>query len=125
VHASAYGADSESVQAFLKSHRCRLVIFGFLDLEKNHTQHREFASLEFAPAWSPSDTANHERFSVTANLRSQDAGAMETSRGIGVAVVVEPRPDVPIGQLTQEIVIRIDDAELTFDPRPRDETVKV
>jgi len=125
VHTAASGADNESLQAFLASHRCRLVIFGFLDLEKNHTQHREFASAEISPPWSPDDNLVYERFSVTANLRSQDAGAMETSRGVGVAVIVEPRPDARVNQLDQEIVIRIDDAELTFDPRPRDDSVKV
>ncbi len=124
-HVSAGGSDSEAVQAFFQSHRCRLVIFGFLDLEKNHTQHREFASAEVSPVWSPDDKPIYERFTVTANLRSQDAGAMETSRGVGVAVIVEQRPDAPANQLNQQVVLRIDDAELTFDPRPRDDSVKV
>jgi hypothetical protein len=125
VHAAGAGPDSGTLQAFLQSHRCRLVIFGFLDLEKNHTQHREFASVEFSPSWSPDEKPAYERFSVIANLRSQDAGAMETSRGIGVAVIVEPRPDASASPLEGEIVLRIDDAELTFDPRPRDDSVKV
>lgn len=125
AHAAAGGGDAEAWQTLFKTHRARLVIFGFLDLEKNHTQHREFASVEFAPQWSPADKPAYERFSVTANLRSQDAGAMETSRGVGVAVIVEPRPDAQTVRLEKEIAILIDDAELTFDPRPRDDSVKV
>jgi hypothetical protein len=125
VHAAAGGDASESWQAFLQGHRCRLVIFGFLDLEKNHTQHREFSTAEFVPQWSPVDNPVYERFSVTANLRSQDAGAMETSRGVGVAVIVEPRMGVSAPPIHTPIVLRIDDAQLTFDPRPRDDSVKV
>ena len=43
----------------------------------------------FDPAWCEAGQAKYEKFQVSATLRSQDGGAMETSRGIGVAVIVE------------------------------------
>ena len=58
---------------------------------------------------------------------------METSRGIGVAVIVEPiaRGDATtdsakaIVLATQDAFIRIDDVEFSFNPRPRDDRVTV
>jgi hypothetical protein len=65
---------------------------------------------------------------VSATLRSQDGGAMETSRGIGVAIVVEcVRPlSLPASSIGAPFaMIRIDDVELVFDARPRDDSVTV
>ena len=123
------GGESEEFyrQEFLRRYTCKLAIIGFLDLKKNHTEHRVFATTEFTPTWSLDGKPNYERFQVVANLRSQEAGAMETSRGIGVAVIVEPRaPAGATGAANQpEVLIRIDDVELTFDARPRNEKVTV
>ena len=89
VHACGAGSTSEFYrEMFLKHFVCRLVIFGFLDLKKDHRQQRLFASLDFQPTWSEAGQPKYDRFQVSATLRSQDGGAMETSRGIGVAVIV-------------------------------------
>jgi hypothetical protein len=136
VHACGAGSTSDFYrEMFLKHFVCRLVIFGFLDLKKDHRQQRQFASFDFQPAWSPAGQPKYDRFQVSATLRSQDAGAMETSGGIGVAVIVEKiTPGIlefPIGATDVPPVpspaafIRIDDVELTFNPRPRDENVTV
>jgi hypothetical protein len=51
---------------------------------------------------------------------------METSRGIGVAVIVEKRsPGALELPATARALVRIDDVELTFDARPRDDRVTV
>ena len=53
---------------------------------------------------------------------------METSRGIGVAVIVEPIAADVAGFLSiaaQDAFIRIDDVEFSFNPRPRDDRVTV
>ena len=61
---------------------------------------------------------------------------METSRGIGVAVIVEKTGDNVFDVLPSaagvspvhsapHTFIRIDDVELTFDARPRDDNVTV
>jgi hypothetical protein len=134
VHATGGGPSGEVYrEAFLKNFVCRLVIFGFLDLKKDHRQQRVFSTVEFQPAWSEPGRPRYERFQVSATLRSQDAGAMETSRGIGVAVIVEPiAPGAASGDTAkatvlaaQDAFIRIDDVEFSFNPRPRDDRVTV
>jgi hypothetical protein len=136
VHACGAGPSSEFYrEVFLKHFVCRLAIFGFLNLKKDHRQHRQFATFDFQPAWCEASQSRYDRFQVTATLRSQDAGAMETSRGIGVAVIVEKVTpgilELPSGATGVSPVpdfgafIRIDDAELAFDPRPRDDNVTV
>jgi hypothetical protein len=114
-------------EEFLRQYTCKLVIVGFLDLKKNHTEHRVFATTEFTPSWSPEGKPNYERFEVAAQLRSQEAGAMETSRGIAVAVIVEPKNPAATSKATNqsEVLIRIDDVELTFGAKPRNEKVTV
>ena len=130
VNAAGGGPSGEFYrEAFLKSFVCRLVIFGFLDLKKDHRQQRVFSTVEFQPAWSEPGRPKYERFQVSATLRSQDAGAMETSRGIGVAVIVEPITPGDSKSSTvlaaQDAFIRIDDVEFSFNPRPRDDRVTV
>jgi len=134
VQACASGSNVEFFRdAFLKNFVCRLLIFGFHDLQKDHRQQRVFAQAEFQPAWCEPDKPRYDRFQVVANLRSQDGGAMETSQGIGVAIVVEKSTpavlDLPaVPGLSAEIgpaFLRIDDVDLVFDPRPRDDSVMV
>jgi hypothetical protein len=114
-------------EEFLRQYTCKLVIIGFLDLKKNHTEHRVFATTEFTPSWSPEGKPNYERFEVVAQLRSQEAGAMETSRGIAVAVIVEPKNPAMASKAANQpdVLIRIDDVELTFGAKPRNEKVTV
>ncbi len=122
------GGSSPDVYAklFLKEFVCRLAIVGYLDLQKNPTYVREFASVAFEPSFASPDTTDGERFSVSVALRSQDGGAMETSLGVGVAVIVEKKSAVALDWPAEAAAwIRLDDAELVFDARPRDETVKV
>ena len=109
-------------ELFLKHFACRLLIFGFVDLKKDHGQQRGFASVDFQPAWCEAG-AEIRAISGCATLRSQDGGAMETSRGIGVAVVVERI--TPSSIADARAFIRVDDVELTFDARPRNDDVTV
>ncbi len=136
VHACGAGSTSEFYrEVFLKNFVCRLVIFGFLDLKKDHRQQRVFAAYDFQPTWCEAGQPKYDRFQVSATLRSQDGGAMETSRGIGAAVIVEKVSpgvlELPVGATGVSPVrgpqafIRIDDVELVFNPRPRDESVTV
>jgi len=130
VQACGGGSSAEAYrEIFLQHFRCRLVMFGFLDLQKHHSQHREFGSVEFQPAWSPDGAPNYQPFELLVSIRSQDGGAMENSRGVGIAVIVERKSgsQLPIEAWRQAAgsLIRIDGVELTFDPRPRDENVTV
>jgi hypothetical protein len=148
VRASGGGTSGEFYrEVFLKNFVCRLVIFGFRDLKKDHREQRVFATADFQPGWSAAGMPSYEEFQVSATLRSQDGGAMETSYGIGVAIVVEKTTPgelvlsagatgvspvqtsgatdiLPVRSLP-EAFIRVDDVELSFNPRPRDESVTV
>ncbi len=128
VYACGAGTSELYRELFLKHFVCRLIIFGFRDLKKDHREQRVFASADFVPAWSEPRARKYEKFQVSATLRSQDGGAMETSRGIGVAIIVErstPGPlPLPSGA-DPTAFIRIDDIELAFNPRPRDDSVTV
>jgi hypothetical protein len=126
AHASG-GAVSEEVyrNAFLKHFSCRLVIFGYKDLKKDPRNVREFASAVFRPPFADGHKGGYSKFEVAATLRSQDGGAMEIERGVGVAVVVEKSsPDEldPVKALSgKPAFIRIDDVDLRFVPRPRND----
>lgn len=128
VHACAVAATPEQFrELFLKHFTCRLEIFGYLDLKKDPRQVRVFASSVFLPELSAPEAADYKRFEVMATLRSQDGGAMETSRGVGVAVILEKSsPGVlNLASLGAGAFLRIDDAQLEFNARPRDDNVKV
>jgi len=135
IHACGGGPSSEFFRdVFLKNFVCRVAIFSFVDLKKDHRQQRTFATFDFQPSWCESAVPRYEKFQVSAALRSQDGGAMETSRGIGVAISVEkvtpgvlelPAGNLLNGNLFSGAFIRVDDVELSFDPRPRDENVTV
>jgi hypothetical protein len=116
------GASAEAWNAFLEHYRCRLVIFGYSNLGKDPTPGKtiEFASAQFRPSFRPID----QHFSVSVRLRSQDDGAQELSKGVGVAVVVEPvAGSAPFSPT--EAFLRIHRVEIAFDPRPRNEDVVV
>ena len=129
VHASGGGSDEAFYRdVFASQFTCRLVIFGFVDMKKDHRQQRVFATSKFRPEWSV-DATGYEPFEVAVKLRSQDGGANETSYGVGVAVVVEKTGAgdlvLPAGADAPSAVVRIDDVTVEFDPRPRDDSVVV
>ena len=62
-------------EMFLQNFACRLVIFGYVDLEKDPRRMRVYASVPFRPPLANDDATGYERFEATAVLRSQDAGA--------------------------------------------------
>jgi hypothetical protein len=118
------------------------VIFGYSSLGKDPTPGKtiEFASASFRPRFSdkgdlrsavsagsgaPRRTrAADQSFTVSARLRSQDDGARELSKGVGVAVVVEPVA-VSAQFSPTEAFLRIHRVEIAFDPRPRNDDVVV
>ncbi|MGE0608974.1 MAG: DUF1501 domain-containing protein, partial [Pirellulales bacterium] len=127
VHVAGGGSSEEFYRnVFLKHFACRLVFFGYTDLDKNPLKPRKYAAVKLEPAFSPAGLADYQRFQVQRTLRSQDGGALELSRGIGVSILVERITagilDLPAGA---SAFIRIDDIALDFNPRPRDENVTV
>ena len=125
AHVAAAG-EPEAYARFLKEFRCRLVLFGYKDLSKDPTnKRREFAAVEFKPPLAKSAT-DYTEVKLTHRLRSQEAGASEIEMGIGIAIVVEKATpgDLPI-PADQRLMVYIDDVEIRFVPRPRNDDVTV
>jgi hypothetical protein len=128
VHAAGGGNSAEFYRdVFLKNFECRLVIFGYTDLAKDPSKVREFASLAFQPPFGPDAAPVYERFQVARILRSQDGGAFELSMGIGVAIVVQKTSPgtLDLAGPSRRAFIRLDDVQLEFNARPRNDDVRV
>ncbi len=125
IQARGGGHSHEAFRDLLLAHfACRLVIFGFADIKKDPRRIREYASSAFRPSFHAEAAGEAETFTLATVLRSQDGGAMQLSRGVGIAIVLEkttPGAVVP----SAEAFLRIDGVELRFDPRPRDDEVVV
>jgi hypothetical protein len=128
IHAMAEATSTEYYRdVFLKHFHCRLAIFGYTSPEKHPRRPRIYASVPFEPPLATAGAAAYQRFEAVATLRSQDAGASEIEMGVGVAVIVELAAAAPLdlAALGGHAVLRFDDAELTFNARPRDDNVTV
>jgi hypothetical protein len=129
VHACGGGTLETYRDTFLKNFTCKLVVFGYNDLNKDPRAVREFASVAFQSPFADAKTGKYEKFELTVVLKSQDDGAFHLSKGVGVAVLVEKTSpgvlDVASLGNTPQAFIRIDDVELIFVPRPRNDDVQV
>lgn len=125
VHIAGSGTEQDLTE-FTKHFRCRLVLFGYQELTKNALKgRREFASVEFKPLLAKSH-ADYQPVTLTQKLRSQESGASEIEMGVGLAVLVERispgELSIPAGG---RAMVLIDDVEIRFVPRPRNDDVKV
>jgi hypothetical protein len=125
VHVCGGGVEKD-YRALLEHFTCRLVLFGYRDLAKDPTKGmREFASLPLRPEFADT-AAGYQKVTLSRKLRSQDDGANEIEMGVGVAVLLERRTPgelvVPAGS---RAFLRIDDVEVSFTPRPRNDDVTV
>lgn len=122
LYASGGGVEADYREFFLKHFRCRVVLFRYQELTKNPLLGRgEFESVVFEPSFG-----TYQKVTLTRKLRSQEGGASEIEMGVGLAVLVErftPGPlTIPAGR---QAYVRIDDVEIQFVPRPRNDDVKV
>ncbi|MDB5390100.1 MAG: hypothetical protein JWM11_5746 [Planctomycetaceae bacterium] len=125
IHVAGQGTEQDLAE-FHKNFRCRLVLFGYQELTKNALKgRREFASVEFKPALAKS-AADYQAITLSQKLRSQESGASEIEMGVGLAILVERTTP---GELTipagSKALVQIDDVDLKFVPRPRNDDVKV
>ncbi len=125
AHVAASG-EPDAYARFLKDFRCRLVLFGYKDLSKDPTKNRrEFAAVEFTPPLAKAGI-DYAEVKVTQRLRSQEAGASEIEMGIGIAIVVEKATPGDVVILAgQRLMVYVDDVEMKFIPRPRNDDVTV
>jgi hypothetical protein len=124
VRACGGAASAEAFdELFLKRFTCRLEIFGYSSLGKSPLHVRVFASKSFIPSFADGKTGKYETVELPATLKSQDDGAFHLSRGVGVAIVVEA---TAAGDFDAAgAFLRIDDVDLQFNPRQRNEDVQV
>jgi hypothetical protein len=130
VHACGGGSSAAYYRdVFLKHFTCRLVIFGYRDERKDPAQAREFAAVAFQPPFADARGGQYAKFDLTTVLRSQDNSAFQLSYGIGVAVAVEKTSpgvlDLAAEGDRPQAFVRIDDVELKFVARPRNDDVQV
>ena len=78
---------------------------------------------DFTPAFADK-TGRFERFELTIILKSQDDGARHINRGVGVALTLE-KTSAGVLEMADSAFVRIDDVNLEFIPRPRNDEVMV
>jgi hypothetical protein len=124
IHVSG-GGNAEDYRKFLEQFTCRLVLFGYRNLAKDPTKGmREFASVPFRPAFADK-VSGYQKVTLMRNIRSQDAGANEIEMGIGVAILVEKTGGALAIPAGARAFLRIDDVEVSFTPRARNDDVTV
>src|SRR5262245_22916903 len=118
------GGSREDFREFLSHFRCRLLLFGYRELTKHASKgRRDFESVEFEPTFADK-ASGYQKVTLTRKLRSQDGGATEIEMGVGMAVIVERkstgRKYVSAGR---RAFVRVDDVEIDFVPRSRNDDV--
>lgn len=126
LQAMAGGTDADR-EWLAKNWTCRLVLFGYRDIAKNPLQgFREFESVPIALQTEREMSHDYRPVTMTRALRSQDAGAREIEMGVGLAILLERTTPgelaVPHGC---RAFVQIDDVEVQFVPRPRNDNVTV
>ncbi|MFM7160600.1 MAG: hypothetical protein ACKO3P_09535, partial [Planctomycetaceae bacterium] len=122
----AAGGDFATYRDLLALHfTARLVLFGYRDLAKNPLAgYREFASVAVDLDFDLG--GEYRELRLKRRLRSQDDGANEIEMGVGLALeLTKSSPgtlQVPAGRACW---LCVDDFELRFLPRPRNDTVRV
>jgi len=124
VRAACGGAKADW-EWFANHFQCRLSFFGYHNLEKNPWDGvREFAAVSLMPQFADDGTAPYQEFQLTRVLRSQEAGAGEIEMGVGIAIWLELKtPGDLVVDANRRAFLCVDDFEVTFTPRPRDNNV--
>jgi hypothetical protein len=126
VHAGGGSSSAPGRDGFLKHFTCRLLVFGYADGAKDPLRPNVYGARDFTPAFAD---GRYDKVELAVTLRSQDGGAFQLSRGIGVAVVVEKTTPGALDWAAlgpgATAFVRIDDVDLRFVPRPRDDSVEV
>jgi hypothetical protein len=113
--------------------QCRLVIFRYADMNKDPRKVEELASQVFRPEPEEHGRALDVPREVTLRrfLGATEPGSnFATGNGLGIAIQLEATRDVelPVAEIPRVAMaacLRIHKVSLSFDPRPRDESVTV
>jgi hypothetical protein len=123
IHACGGGSPAAFRDLIAKHFTSRLSVFGYQDTSKDPLRPRVFATADFTPAFADK-TGRFERFELTIILKSQDDGARHINRGVGVALTLE-KTSAGVLEMADSAFVRIDDVNLEFIPRPRNDEVMV
>jgi hypothetical protein len=135
VRASGGGAEHEPARAqaadfekvFLANFTCRLLLFRFVDSNKDPRHVDVLASADFRPAFSEGKEAR--TYAIERFLGSTQPGVnFPIGNGLGVAVVVEKTAAGELrltGPEPKRGFVRIHSVSLEFNARPRDDAVVV
>jgi hypothetical protein len=126
AHVCAGGTPAEFA-VLRQNFGCRMVLFGYRDLGKNLLNGmREYVSVPINVAMERNDGPGWQKVTLTRALRSQDAGASEIEMGVGLAILLERTTPgdlvIPSGF---RAYLAIDEVEISFTPRPRNDDVTV
>ena len=128
IHACG-GASSRQLfdDLFRKHFTCELVIYRHTEATKNPLKMKMEVSVPFLPEFSEAGELQYQRFELAKLLDSREPGVnFAVGLGLGVAVIVEKtspgKLELPAGS---RAFIRIDDVDLVFNPRIRNDDVQV
>jgi hypothetical protein len=121
------GGTPDGIELLRKNFRCRIALFGYRDLAKNLLKGtRDYAETAIELSFEQGQPNDYREFTLIRTLRSQDGGASEIEMGVGLAIVLERTTAgelaIPAGA---RAFVQIDDVEVVFTPRPRNDDVKV
>jgi hypothetical protein len=123
IHASGGGTSREVFEKMFRQHfTCRLLIYRHTEATKNPLKGQQVETVTFQPEFE-----KYQKFEMTKLADSPKPGTNFTvGLGLGVAVIVEKtspgKLELPAGT---RAFLRIDDVELIFAPRNRNEDVQV
>ena len=122
VQASAVADSLDEFEKIIAHFRLRLVLFRFLNMQKDPRAIQELATADFRPVFGESHEFLLDRF-----LGSASPGA-NFSIGCGLGVMIAMETIAPLTLPTDQsrrLAVRLQSVELTFNPRQRDESVTV
>jgi hypothetical protein len=128
LHACGGGSSKQVFEDIFRKHfTCRLVIYRHTEPTKSPLKRQEVVALPLQPEFSEGDTPHYRKFTLAQLLDSRVPNVNFTvGLGLGVAVLVEKTTpgnlEIPAGK---QAFLRIDDVELIFNPRQRNDDVQV
>jgi hypothetical protein len=123
IHACGGGSSREAFEEFRKHFTCRLVIYRHTEATKSPLKMKEEVSVTFQPEFGE----KFQKFEMAKLLDSRVPNVnFSVGLGLGVAVIIEkstPGNFEPLAGL--QAFIRVDDVDLVFAPRVRNDDVQV
>ena len=128
IHACGGGTSRKDFDELFRKHfTCRLVIYRHTEASKSSLKMKEEVSVPFQPEFSEDSTLKFQKLEMAKLLDSRVPGSnFAVGLGLGVAVIVEKTtPEKLVVPDGKRAFIRIDDVQMVFNPRIRNDDVQV